>query len=173
MLALLILFFSVFQDAKWINFQSDYGKFSLEIPDWPREDKQFIPTPNGDLISHIYTLDLSEKKLHEQAYLVSFTEFPPHIIHSDKTHLHDQFFENSMNGSAVNVGGKDLSSSTISHGKYPGREFVVSLPTQNQFIHQRLYLIKNRTYMLQVVTSTNRSETSDMKKFFNSFQSTE
>lgn len=154
----------------WIEFQSVFGRFSVQLPKWPVENLQHIPTPNGDLNSYIFTVELSDTASAEVAYLVSFTDFPPSVIHSDKKHTLDQFFKNSMLGAAGNVGGKIASNKTIIYKSFPGREFTIFIPKKQQTLHQRLYLVNSRTYTLQVITTGKHEPSGNMIHFFDSFK---
>jgi hypothetical protein len=53
--------------------------------------------------------------------------------------------------------------------RYPGRKFRVDVQNGVAVMTMRAYLVRNKLYMLQVITETKKDLNKSIEKFMNSF----
>jgi hypothetical protein len=160
-----------FATVTWYELNlSKYG-CKLEFPQKPTEKKQKINSAVGKLKMNMYLYEPTEQAKDENlVYLFNYTEYPASKISSDNKDMLKPFFDNAIQGAVNTVNGKLLSEKDISIGKYPGREVKVDYKEGYAVITIRLYLVKNRMYMLEAITKTTKDANASLAKFMNSFK---
>lgn len=153
----------------WYEFKS--SEFSITFPDKPDSSQKEIPTEYGDLLLNMFMYDDS-KFIHAEnfAYVLAYSDYPDSLTNYQDADFLKNFFRKSIDGAVTNVHGKKLSEEKIKLGKYQGREVRVNFKEGAAIITVRIYLIKNRMYMLQVITDTKNDFNKSIDKFFNSFK---
>lgn len=94
---------------------------------------------------------------------------PDSLINSDKKEILADVFKNAVNGAVETAHGKLLNEMIIEFKGYPGREIRIDFQNGTAVITMRLYLIKNKMYMLETITVTDKDFNTSIKKFMNSF----
>ncbi len=159
----LFIYFAGCQQVTWEVFSSPKGSFSVQMPGTPTENKQTMNTPTGVIDIHMFILEQKGCA----CYIVSYNDYPDSLI---KTSSADQILDGARDGTIEKSKGKLQSEVSISINTYPGRELQVYGPHGKFAIRTRIYLVKNRLYQVGVVTSTEKSVSSDTNKFLNSFK---
>ena len=162
----LLLFFNDCKSSDpWTEYKSAEGKFTAEFPKKPESQKQVINSEVGELTMNIVMYDASKDDEANLVYMINYTDYPDTLINSDKKETLESFFRNSTDGAVKNVHGKLLSEKIISVGDYPGREIRIDFQNGKAVITSRVYLVKNRMIMLEVITGTKN----DFNKRINQF----
>ncbi len=154
----------------WFLFETK--KCKLLFPKKPTESSQTVPSAIGDLELKMYMYEVTDTTKDDNLlYMLMETNYPDSLINSDKKDLLDNFFRNAIDGSANNVqGSKILTETKIELAGFPGREARVSLNVGVPCINKmHFYLVKNKMYILEVITDARKDFNKSMDKFMNSF----
>ena len=151
----------------WLFMDSD--EFIFNVPDTPKYQVQPLITELGTID---FNLCYVESKLNadpNQFYTLGYSDYPINTIHSDSTAKVDAFLQSSLDGALQNLNGKLLSKKEITINGYKGLDFEISMQDESIVDHFRTYLVKNRLYVLQVITLLDEKDNQWMDKFFGSF----
>lgn len=115
-------------------------------------------------------VDVSKNEKDENlTYGVITTEYPDTIIHSDKKELLPVFFRGSVDGAVKNVQGKLLTEKDITLDGFPGKEIDIDYRNGLAVIKMRSYLVKNKMFILQTITKTEKFPNKSLERFMSSF----
>ena len=167
---LLIIFSFSNHRQDWKQVLPEGGNCSILMPASPKEIDKIINNPlYGELTAKIWTFQPEKGPDPNIAYMVGYIDYPERTIHSDSIRLLKNFFNSSRDGAINNVQGKLLSETIINLSGYPGREVRVDFKNGLALIRYRYFLVRNRLYMLQVITLTENNFNASINKFLDSF----
>lgn len=154
--------------STWEAFTSSKGKFSVSFPGHPIENRLIVNDESGRTEAYTFT------SKHERGmFAIAYADYP--ILNNfDVLELKEytSFLLDSTRDSMVaNVKGKLLSEQTISFSGYPGREIKIEAP-DGIIALVRSYRIKQRLYVLQVVTWQEKVFSESGLRFLDSFRIT-
>ena len=168
---ILFLLMSLSKPETWYLLESEPLGYKIEFPKEPTENPQVVNSEIGELKMNIFMLDASKSRKDDNlVYMVNYTEYPDTLISSEKIDILDNFFRNSIDGAVRNVHGKLLSEKIIKINEYPGREIKIDFKDGMAVIRIRLYLVKNKLYMLQTITETKKDFNKSINRFMDSFE---
>ena len=147
------------------EFRSAAGKFSVEAPIPLKEQVQPIDTPAGKIDAHIF---MAESKT--IAYVVAYADYPEQVVSQSNPEL---VLNGARDGMVGNVNGKLVLETRITINNYPGREVVVDVKMpdgKDGTVKARLYLVKNRLYQVEVVTTKGEVAITTINSFLDSFK---
>ncbi|TLX77659.1 hypothetical protein E9993_03180 [Labilibacter sediminis] len=169
MLAIGLLSFA--KAGKWFQFESSEFGFKIEFPKEPTSNPQVINSAIGELKMNMFMYHASSNgKDDNLVYLANYTEYPDSLVNSENTETLPTFFRNSIDGAVTNVHGKLLSEKNIAIDEYPGREVRIDFQQGKAVITMRIFLVKNKMYMLQTITATNKDFNKSITQFMDSFK---
>jgi hypothetical protein len=170
-LIVVVSLFGFVKIADWVQYKSTQGKYKILMPASPKEESRKIPSAIGELTMYLALLESNDSD-DNMLYISAFSEYPTAKINSDmnKEGL-DRFFEGAADGAAKNMNGKVTTITESKYREYPARYVVIDLTMDgtDYIALQRLILVKNKFYMLQIFTKPSKAENSNAKKFFESF----
>lgn len=169
-----ILFLTSFKSINndWIELKPENGNCSIQMPSQPTAQEKIVNSEIGELKTKMFFLQPANGSDENKLYGLSFADYPEGTIHSDSTNLLKDFFDNSRDQAIENVHGKLLSETIIKINGYPGRESRIDFKNGLAIIKHRTYLVKNRIYILQVITLTENSYNVSINRFLDSFKLT-
>lgn len=145
--------------AEWQTFSSTTGGFSVLLPGTPTEDTQTDKAEDGGTYEqHFFTVSHPEG-----GYLVSYTDLPEDEVTQLGT---DAALDAAIQG-MTEEGAQVLSQREISLLGYPGRA-IEARDSDGSIYNTQIFLVRGRLYFLAALTSN----TSDVERFFNSFNLT-
>ncbi len=166
---LLVLILCSFTAADWIVVERKDIGYKVQFPRNPESGVRDVNTKVGMLKMHMLMCDQSKYKDPNMIYGLMYSDYPDSIISSDfKDELIDTFFNGAVRGAVANVNGTLLSMEKTPYKEYPGRQVKISFSLG--VMYMRIYLVKSRTYMLQVGCETKNDNNTSVPKFFNSFE---
>jgi len=157
---------------KWhVSVSKTFG-YKIEFPQKPEETVQEIDSEIGKLKLNLSTYEVTEKSPADEnlLYLINCTVFADTLVSSDNTALIEGFFRGTIDGANNEIGGKILSEEPITIEGFPGREVKISFNEGADIITMRLYLVKNKLFMLETITHANKITNAAITRFLNSFQ---
>jgi hypothetical protein len=148
--------------ANWKEFTSQEGGFSVLLPGQPKVERQTTETAVGPLAFTMHTVELSFGSI---AYIASYNDYPPSLIaDGDKNAILDGVVEGAL-GSKANLKKSD----PISIDGHPGREFTGTVKDGYEYT-SRAYLVNQRLYQLNIVSTPGKVPAEDKRKYFDSFK---
>ncbi len=160
--------FAQTNQEKWIS--NEYANFVVHTPDSVQYNPQKIPTDLGEVDFHVYYVQAKMSNDPNQIYTYAYADYPAEVVHSDSTHKIKNFLDGSSEGSVKNLQGKLVAQKDITINGFPGREFEVSVQEGLIIDHFKILLVKNRFYILQVITLAEEKENERLHRFLDSFQ---
>ncbi len=157
---------------EWVTIDRD--SFYISMPESPTIEKDTLFLENrGTFYVTNYTY-VPPKKSNDsnKGYSISYTDYPPNFgIHSDSITLLQAYFDNGINNAVKSIQGKKLPGGKIISNKgYPGREYYVELRNGAALNTIRIYIVKNRVYVVSIITTPDKSSNRAHYKFFDSFK---
>lgn len=156
----------------WVEYKTPDGKSSIKFPSTPVESSQEIPSAIGNLVMKMVMHEAVEGGEDPNLnYGFIYTDYPDTLINSDfgKENI-DAFFESSINGAVTNVEGKLISTETNEIQGFPGRRIKIDYGNGQAIIDMQMYLVKNRTYFIQVIHTTDNKDNIAAEQFVGSFK---
>jgi len=154
----------------WVPFE-DAGCKML-FPKTPINEAQTVNTAVGELKLYNYTYEVPDSvKDDNLVYLLSETEFSDSARSNsgNSKEVVDKFFRGAVDGGVSSAHGKLLTEEIIQLDGYPGRKFRADIQDGVAVMTMKAYLVKNKLYMLQVITESKKDFNKSMDKFMNSF----
>jgi len=150
----------------WQEYRSQAGRYSILMPDKPKEQTQTVNSAAGSLDMHIASFEDRSG-----AYLVIYVDYPADMIHSGQE---KDVLDGAMQGAVANVDGKLTRQQDFPLGKVPGREVEFDAPAKGAqpatHIKVRYFLTNDRLYQVMVVAQQNPGLPTDAQKFLDSFK---
>ena len=154
---------------EWIMVATENCK--IYFPHQPTDQSGTVNTSKGNLKVNIYSYNVATNIGDDNlAYILTETEYPDSLINSDNKDELDAFFKNSIDGILNNFHGKLVSESQTAIQGFPGRQVKLDIQQGKSVMNIRLYLVKNRLYMLEIVTTADKDHNTSIQKFMNSFE---
>jgi len=146
---------------EWRPFSSEAGGFSVLAPGTPKEEKKMLDSPYGTSEVHTFSFEPGGAV----AFGVSYVELhPPRLAQGLEVILGDV-----VAAMANRSGDRVISEVRIVLEGHPGRQFMVQRQ-QGDTIRARVYVIRERLYMLVVNAAPERDSSDDAVRFLNSFK---
>ncbi|HEB62146.1 MAG TPA: hypothetical protein ENI82_03245 [Bacteroidetes bacterium] len=151
----------------WLFLEGD--EFVFNVPDTPSYQVQPLITDLGTIDFNMCYVESKLNADPNQLYTLGFSDYPANSIHSDSTDKVDAFLQSSLEGALQNLKGKLISKKEITMNAYKGLDFEISFQEEAIVDHFQTYLVKNRLYVLQVITLATEKDNDWLEKFFSSF----
>jgi len=153
-------------DAGWRLYESKNGAYKITFPKIPLENSNPISTKTGPL--NLYSVTCQGNDFNT-AYMSAYVDYPDSLVNSKTTNL-EEFYNNVINSSAANAGGKILDVRNIQLNNIEGREAKMIIESEGVSIlsTMRLFLVINRMYMIQIVAE--KDVEIPTKRFMDSFE---
>src|SRR5439155_3293297 len=130
-------------------------------PGSPRSQNLSVPTAIGAVTANMVVLDSSDG-----AVGVMYADYPWTLIQQGNV---DKMLDGARDGAVANVNGRLVEEKPISLLDAPGREYLIQIK-ETAFCRSRIYLVKNRLYIVQALGSKKRVQSKEAEKFLNSFE---
>jgi hypothetical protein len=143
----------------WTVFSPEDGGFSVMLPGKPTQRPLRHNEEAGLKPAPLYEITSGDFK-----YVVSYMDYPFSAEGAQRDKLLDMGAEAGIAG----AGGKVVSNKPISLGEYPGRDVKGEM---KGFVYRaRVYLVKQRLHLLIVWQPSERADSENAAKFFDSFK---
>lgn len=154
--------------TKWIEFKGD--NFTIEFPGEPGDQSQTVESAVGKLKLKINMYEAKTEDEENLVYGAISTEYPIEFMKNATKEFNDGIFRGAIDGAVKNVKGKLISEKEIEYKGYQGREFKTDYQDGLAVITMRVYLVKNKMYMLQTIALTKKDNNKSSERFFASFK---
>jgi hypothetical protein len=150
-------------DSDWREFTSAEGRYRVLLPGTPRHQTQNQPTMVGNILMH---LDVVERNGGRSGFCVLYADFPFDRLDPVQE---KQVLDFGVMGGAMGAKGKLVSSRDVTLGAHRGKEMEIDVPGKGKMIG-RIYLVRNRLYILLAAGPGLSAASPDVTKFWGSFQ---
>jgi DNA polymerase elongation subunit (family B) len=174
-LTILLLAFSsltITMTNDWQIFQSEAGKFQIEMPELPAFTSQLLSTKSGDLKMSAFMHEGEEGIDDNIMYMISYIDYPENEVNAetmDKMTL-TNFYNESAAGSALSMEGKITEEAEAEVLGYDARNFTIKYLDGKAIMRMQLILVRNRAFAIQTVALAANDKNAAQNRFFNSFE---
>jgi uncharacterized protein YbaP (TraB family) len=154
---------------EWEVVSGETSGFTALAPGGVKVSSQNVPSEFGDLKMDMYPYSPvpGDDNL---MYMIIHSVYPEGSISSDSLEKINDFFDNAITRTVSKVKGKVISQKKLTINEYPGREVLIDYNNGMFIIALRIYLVKNKVYMLQVISETSKVGNESSKRFMESFK---
>lgn len=104
-------------------------------------------------------------------FMVSYWDYPAGTFHRDSNELIEEFFLATIESAVESVAGTLLYQENLQYKGYPGKLWRVEFNDQKNGIKSKGFLVKDRFYLIQVISSLNKFATNPYPdRFLSSFK---
>ncbi len=164
----LVVVFSCSTQPEWIPYTNEKGSFKIGFKGKPltKTEEQYFQF--GDITwtsAYIEKPDASNL-----GYSIKYADFPPEVITSDSLRLLHEFFVFIQQDFFKNLGQESVSTiKIIQIQNYPGREFIWKDKKTKINYTRKIFLVKNRVYLLEVKYTPEHAFNKDIDGFCDKF----
>ena len=146
-------------ESDWIVFSPKDGGYSVKLPGEPTVRLLPHVTEEGRTISTLYELTREDI-----TYVVGYMNHPISVEAANR----DKFLSMAAESGITSAGGTVIGNTAISLDGSPGREVTGEI--KGFSYRSRVYLVGKRLYLLIVSLPSNKTNSENAAKFFESFK---
>ena len=152
------------QSDTWYLLEVPEFGFSIQFPVKPVKSMD----PDSPTPAYMYIYDATKSGTDDNLiYSATYAEIDTSAGNFEQT---DALFNKAITGAVKGVKGKLLSKNTIYlNGGIPGREIRIDFKHGLAIIKMRIYVVKNKMYLLQTITETKKQYNLSVTRFMNAF----
>lgn len=148
-------------DMNWRELRSQAGHFHALMPGKTKMEHSSINTDVG--VVDMYYWSATQNPF---SFVIMYADYPPSAV---KDQDPQKMLANARDGAIANVAGTLLSDKNITLDNHPGREIRFSAQEEKSMGIARLFLIRNRLFILICITDRRNIFSPAITHFFNSF----
>ncbi len=167
-LIFLITIISCTTQPDWNTYTDEKGSFKIEFKGKPltKTEEQYFQF--GDITWTAAFIDKPDA--YNLSYSIKYADFPPEVITSDSIRLLQEFFVFIQQDFFKKLGQESVSTiKIIKIQNYPGREFIWQDKKTKINYTRKMFLVKNRVYLLEVKYATENAFNRDIDGFCDKF----
>jgi len=156
------------QSDTWYLLEVPEFGFSIQFPAEPVKSMDHdSPTP-----AYMYIYDATKSRTDDNLiYSATYAELQSADTITTDFKRTDALFKKAVKGAVKGLNGKLLSENTIYlNGGIPGREIRIDFKHGLAIVKMRIYVVKNKMYLIQIITETKKQYNLSVTRFMNSFQ---
>ncbi len=153
----------------WQKFIPPGQSFEVMSPGEMKNGEKSILTDIGSL-QPVTWLHQGNAEDSNYLYLISYIDYAEGTFHQDSTEMINSLLDVSVETQVKTLSGDLVYQSEAPFGLHPGVVFRVSYNNNKAVVKGKMILIRDRLYILQVYTLSERSLNPDMDKFLDSFK---
>ena len=164
---------SIFYFGTWIEFRNIDGKFRVLVPEEMTEKTKDIYTEMGKVAYHQFYYRSPEKDAENVYYVVNYCDYPQGAFPPDSTAFINDFLTETVSSSAKSIKGELIYTDDITlqgNANYKGKIWRVQYNHDRALIKSKCYLVGDRFYLIQAITTKAMTLNSAADKFLDSFQ---
>jgi len=154
---------------EWYLLKSNELDFEILFPSQPKFSRQTALLETGKQDFNIYYCDSLANSDDNINYFASQTEYSGSLMKLYESNP-DIYFDNKIRNSTESVHGKIIALKVKNYKNYPGREVRIDFKNGETVILMRIYLVRNKAYVLETMSYASKDYNSSQTKFFESFK---
>lgn len=147
-------------DAGWVRFTSELGRFSVLMPEIPQGKTETTPSEHGPYTTHLFVV---RDKVKDNVYLIGWVDYDPSFNFNKQSELaanRDNFVK-GIKATLVNT-------RPLTIDGYQALEFVAQ--TSEMTFKSRVYMVGRRPYQIVIGYPKDQEDALTTNRFFNSFK---
>lgn len=145
-------------DAGWVRFTSEFGRFSVLMPEIPTDKTETTPSEHGPYTTHLFVVRDTQN-----VYLIGWVDYDPSFNFNKQSELAANR-DNFVKGIKATL----LSTRPLVIDGYQALEFVAE--TADRIFKSRVYMVGRRPYQIVIGYPKEQEDTLTINRFFNSFK---
>ncbi|HEX5964589.1 MAG TPA: hypothetical protein VFY51_01610 [Pyrinomonadaceae bacterium] len=147
-------------DAGWVRFTSELGRFSVLMPEIPTDKVETTQSEHGPYTTHLFiTRDASSTNV----YLIGWVDYDPSFNFNKQSELAANR-DNFVKGIKATL----ISTRPLTIDGYQALEFVAELG--DRAFKSRVYMVGRRPYQIVIGYPKDQEDPLATNRFFNSFK---
>lgn len=142
----------------WVKFTSDTGRFSVLMPEPPKEQEETTQSEHGPYTTHLFIVRDTQN-----VYLIGWVDYDPSFNFNRQNEL-DANRDNFVKGIKATL----TSSRSLTIDGYSALEF--SAETADRIFRSRVYMVGRRPYQIVIGVPKDSEDPALVNRFFNSFK---
>jgi hypothetical protein len=147
-------------DAGWVRFTSELGRFSVLMPEIPTDKTETTPTEHGPYTTHLF---LVRDKIKDNVFLIGWVDYDPSFNFNKQSELAANR-DNFVKGIKATL----VSTRPLTIDGYQALEFVAE--TSDRVFKSRVYMVGRRPYQIVIGYPKDQEDALTTNRFFNSFK---
>ena len=158
-------------EVKWRKFKSNEGEFRALMPgEWEHIHQEF-GTKDAPTTLHINLHETNKENAADNVkYSISWADLNAHLDSEDPNKLQDLFDEQIDRVVKSKKGGIPVSDTVTKYRGYPGSDVELAYDNDQAKSYLRMFLVKNRLYLLEVSGMGDKINQEALDKFFESLE---
>ena len=145
-------------DAGWVKFNSELGRFSVLMPEIPTDKTETTQSDHGPYTTHLFVVRDTKN-----VYLIGWVDYDPSFNFNKQSEL-DANRDNFVKGIKATL----LSTRPLNLDGYQALEFVAE--TSDRIFKSRVYIVGRRPYQIVIGYPKGEEDPLTINRFFNSFK---
>jgi hypothetical protein len=145
-------------DAGWVKFTSELGRFSVLMPEVPTDKTETTPSEHGPYTTHLFIVRDTQN-----VYLIGWVDYDPSFNFNKQSELAANR-DNFVKGIKATL----LSTRPLTIDGYSALEFVAE--TSDRVFKSRVYMVGRRPYQIVIGYPKDQEDALTTNRFFNSFK---
>lgn len=151
--------------ASWVSFQSQDGRFAVQMPTQPSEDTETTPSMVGNVVDSTFSSSSGD-----ESFSVTYTDLPALAVAFGGS---GTIYDNASGSLLKSVLGKQTSFNSATVAGQSGMELDYTAPAragEPPMVGKAwMFLVGDRLYVVNATVPATGSE-ADMDRFFSSFR---
>ncbi|HZI59844.1 MAG TPA: hypothetical protein VFD62_03980 [Pyrinomonadaceae bacterium] len=147
-------------DAGWVRFTSELGRFSVLMPDTPTDKTDTTPSEHGPYTTHLF---IARDRGTNNVYLIGWVDYDPSFNFNKQSELAANR-DNFVKGIKATL----VSTRPLQIDGYQALEFVAQ--TAEMVYKSRVYMVGRRPYQIVIGYPKGTEDPLTTNRFFNSFK---
>lgn len=141
----------------WVKFTSEFGRFSVLLPERPTEQTETTPSEHGPYTTHLFVA-----KSAKSVFVIGYVDYDPSFNFKPQNEL-DANRDNFVKGIKATL----INSRNLTLNGYQSLEFTAE--TADATFRSRVFIVGRRPYQVIVRTDKSFNDQEDTIRFFESF----
>ena len=147
-------------DAGWVRFTSELGRFSVLMPEIPQGKTETTPSEHGPYTTHLFVV---RDKVKDNVYLIGWVDYDPSFNFNRQSEL-----EMNRDNFVKGVNARLVETRSTKIDGYQAIEFTAE--NANRIFRSRVYMVGRRPYQLVIGSPKGVDDSQNIDRFFSSFK---
>lgn len=145
-------------EGGWIRFKSDLGRFSVLMPEMPKDQVETTQSEHGPYTTHLFIA-----RNGNNVYLIGWVDYDPNFNFNKQSELNANR-DNFVKGIKATL----VNSTPRTIDGYQAIEFTAE--TTDRIFKSRVYMVGRRPYQIVIGYPKEMDEATSVNRFFSSFK---
>jgi len=149
---------SPLDNGGWVSFTSEEGRFSVLMPEIPKDKTETTDSTHGPYTTHLFVVRDTTS-----VYLIGWVDYDPSFNFNRQAEL-----EANRDNFVKGINAKLLTTRPTIIDGYAAIEFTAE--TDDRIFKSRVYMVGRRPYQIVIGSPKDQDDSVNVNRFFNSFK---